>query len=210
VVVGRAAAGDRLLEIGIGNGSLTDALRRRRLNVVTADFDQALRPDVVADVRALPFEDDSFAGVLAFEVLEHLPWDDLPKALSELRRVAPWSVVSVPNVGPALSIRAELPNALHIARMAARRRLPVRDAIWGLMQREAWRRAGGTVSRVGAVSPLLNAPHIFDGQHYWVLGEGGLESADFSGRATECGLAVTSAFRPAAHPSHHFFILERT
>jgi SAM-dependent methyltransferase len=209
LVMAQAATRDKLLEIGIGNGTLTAALRNRGLDVVTVDFAEALRPDVVADVRELPFPDNSFDGALAFEVLEHVPWEDLGAALRELARVARWALVSVPNVGPALSLRAHVPNGFQILRLAGRRRIPFRDAVWALTQREAWRRAGGVVARVGTIGPRRLRPHIFDGQHHWVLGEGGLEAGDFAALAPGCGLVVTRDFRPVGHPAHHFFVLER-
>jgi Methyltransferase domain len=42
---------------------------------------------VVADVRQLPFSDESFDAVVALDLLEHLPARDRGRALAELRRV---------------------------------------------------------------------------------------------------------------------------
>lgn len=78
---------DKILEIGIGNGFVTDKLRKLGYNVTTVDFDECLSPDFVADVRSLPFNNNSFDIVCAFEVLEHLPFCDFDKALKELKRV---------------------------------------------------------------------------------------------------------------------------
>ena len=47
-----------------------------------------VHPDVVADIRSLPFDDNSARAVYCGHVLEHLSWDvDLPLALSEVARV---------------------------------------------------------------------------------------------------------------------------
>jgi hypothetical protein len=205
----RSVVGDKLLEVGVGNGTVSRSLRAHGRRVTTVDFDEALKPEIVADIRELPFLDNRFNGALAFEVLEHLPWEDVRKALKELRRVAIWSLVSVPNVGPAFSLRAQLPNGAHLFRMMLRRELPIRDAAWALTQREAWRRQGGSVERVAAVTPLHAQQNIFDGQHHWVLGESGLEAKDFVELCMFSGLNVARDFRPASHPSHHFFVLER-
>jgi SAM-dependent methyltransferase len=62
-----------ILEVGVGNKTLTNYLKQYGYSVTTCDFDKKLAPDYVADIRALPFEDASFDAVLAFEVLEHLP-----------------------------------------------------------------------------------------------------------------------------------------
>lgn len=47
------------------------------------------------------FEDAAFDMVMAFEVLEHLPPDDVSKAISELRRItSSYLVATIPSVGP--------------------------------------------------------------------------------------------------------------
>jgi SAM-dependent methyltransferase len=52
---------------------------------VVADIERALRPDVTADVQALPFRAAAFDAVKATELLEHVP--DVAAALAEVRRV---------------------------------------------------------------------------------------------------------------------------
>lgn len=52
---------------------------------------------VVADIRALPFPDRHVDTVMVCDVLEHIPWEDVPKALREARRVARQKVlITVP------------------------------------------------------------------------------------------------------------------
>jgi SAM-dependent methyltransferase len=89
----------RILEIGIGNKTLSDYLTRRGVEVTTCDFNEDLEPDYVADIRKLPFENNSFEAVAAFEILEHLPWDQSQVALKELHRVSKRHVIiSVPRI----------------------------------------------------------------------------------------------------------------
>jgi SAM-dependent methyltransferase len=52
---------------------------------VVADIERAFRPDVGADVQALPFRDAVFDAIKATELLEHVP--DVACALGECRRV---------------------------------------------------------------------------------------------------------------------------
>lgn len=52
---------------------------------VVADIQRAFRPDVGADVQALPFRDAVFDAIKATELLEHVP--DVARALGECRRV---------------------------------------------------------------------------------------------------------------------------
>jgi hypothetical protein len=86
-----------ILEIGIGNKTLNNILKHYNIRVTSCDFDEILKPDVLADVRNLPFKDNEFDVVCAFEILEHLPWEDLSKALIELSRVSSKRVlISIP------------------------------------------------------------------------------------------------------------------
>ncbi len=79
---------ENVLEIGKGNGTVSDYLKKLDYKVTTADIDQALNPDIVADIRKLPFQDGSFDLVMACEVLEHLPFLEFEKILEELKRVS--------------------------------------------------------------------------------------------------------------------------
>jgi SAM-dependent methyltransferase len=88
-----AGKDSKILEIGKGNGFFSDYMKKNGYNVATCDFDKNLQPDIVADVRSLPLTDASFDLVTAFEVLEHLPFEDVPKALAELARVAKKRVI---------------------------------------------------------------------------------------------------------------------
>lgn len=83
----------RVLEIGVGSGVVAHYLRNAGVEVVTCDLDAALRPDRVADIRQLPFGDAAFDVVSACEVLEHIPFTDVPRALAELSRVSRRAVV---------------------------------------------------------------------------------------------------------------------
>src|SRR3989344_780154 len=77
-----------VLEVGKGNGIVSDYLRKVGIQITTIDIDSTTRPDVVGSVASLPFEDDQFDLVLAAEILEHLPQNEIKIALSELKRVS--------------------------------------------------------------------------------------------------------------------------
>ena len=87
----------RILEVGVGEGEITERLRarfptaeivgrrparRRHWRPSGAERDVAA---MFADATALPFADDTFDLVLAIEVLEHVPQPE--RALAEIARV---------------------------------------------------------------------------------------------------------------------------
>ncbi|MFC2162262.1 class I SAM-dependent methyltransferase [Candidatus Altiarchaeota archaeon] len=86
-----------VLEVGVGNKTVANYLQHNGFDVTTCDVDKSLMPDQVGDVRSLPFPDESYDVVLCSQVLEHLPWEEVEKALSELHRVSRKHViVSIP------------------------------------------------------------------------------------------------------------------
>ena len=88
-----------ILFIGVGDGIVPDFLKKNPMyQVTTMDFDKDLKPDVVGDIKALPFQNKTFDLICAFEILEHLPYKDSLIAINELARVAKENViVSVPH-----------------------------------------------------------------------------------------------------------------
>ena len=86
------------LEIGPGPGLLVGLMKKFGRNITTVDFAEDLRPDHVAALPNLPFADNDFDVVCAFEVLEHIPWEIIPACIDELRRLARKKIfLSMPN-----------------------------------------------------------------------------------------------------------------
>lgn len=98
------------LVVGKGDGIVPYVLERAGVRTTTADIDPSLEPDTVSDVRSLPFRAGSFDCALAAQILEHVPFETLDRALSELRRVTrSFVVVSVPQRGRAWELAVKLP-----------------------------------------------------------------------------------------------------
>ncbi len=99
-----------VLEIGIGSGVVARELKAQGCDVTTIDIAEDVHPDVVGSILALPFPPASYDVVLAAEILEHIRFEDVEKALSELARVSRKSVViSVPHPGWVFSFVCKLP-----------------------------------------------------------------------------------------------------
>jgi glycosyltransferase involved in cell wall biosynthesis/SAM-dependent methyltransferase len=92
---------DSILDVGCGNGYISNALADR-YTVVGVDISAvALRhlkvPGCLASVAQLPCANDAFDLVIASEVIEHLPPGEFDVALHEIQRVARrYIITSVP------------------------------------------------------------------------------------------------------------------
>jgi hypothetical protein len=100
-----------ILFIGVGDSIVSDFLKRNpKYTITTMDIDPELKPDVVGDIRSLPFPDQSFDTVCVFEVLEHLPFEETKKSLAELSRVArKHAIISVPHRRTGVEIVLKFP-----------------------------------------------------------------------------------------------------
>lgn len=103
--------GQRVLEIGCGRGGFSQIIHDHGADLVAADFSPSaveIAKGVlagragcevrVADIQAIPFEDNSFKTVVSLETLEHVP--DPGKGLAELVRVTEPSgrlIITTPN-----------------------------------------------------------------------------------------------------------------
>jgi SAM-dependent methyltransferase len=104
-------AGDRVLEIGVGTGFTANYLRSKGVHVTTLDIDAAKQPDIVANVAQYDFP-ESYDAIVAFEVFEHLPYDDLAPLLDRISTAAQSHVfLSLPrNRRLVTSLNVKLPK----------------------------------------------------------------------------------------------------
>lgn len=168
----------KVLEVGIGNGFVHRELRRHGLSVTTLDADARLEPDVVGSVTELPFERGAFDVACCFETLEHLPWDLLGKAASELARVSSRAVLlSLPDVTPYLNVDVRVGFGRRLLNLF--RSLPARKA----------------------------PRHEFNGEHYWEIGKAGYPLTRVVHTLESNGLSLARDFRVREYPYHHFFDL---
>ena len=104
----------RTLDVGCATGFVVEALRELGVDAYGCDVSRyavehaapgALGYVRVGDpLRGLPYGDGEFDLVSALEILEHLPPDRVPEALSELRRVCGGVIyATIPSFGPNAS-----------------------------------------------------------------------------------------------------------
>lgn len=167
-----------ILEVGVGNGLVTEYLRHiGNKNVTTLDIDPELEPDIIGDILDLPFEDGAFECVMACEVLEHMPFEKSAQALIEMRRVASRAIVSIPNSG-------------WCAQMAVSSRYKSRIFRFSI----PWIRK-------------LPQPKVVK-EHYWELEMEGFPERRFRDAITAAGWNIEDHIRNANNLYHHFFFLK--
>jgi len=106
-----------ILEIGPGNkitSSLLSLFLRSSgitFDIITIDIDRRVRPNIVGDLRCLPFKSNEFDISLAFEVLEYILFEHVPLALEELRRTTKeYVVLSLPHNSLYITFAVKLPK----------------------------------------------------------------------------------------------------
>ncbi|WP_421773542.1 class I SAM-dependent methyltransferase [Gracilimonas sp.] len=166
------------LEIGVGNGFVSDYLKNKGFDITTFDIDERLNPDIVGSVLNLPFKENEFELITCFEVLEHLPYEDVTLALTQLKKVASKKVIiSLPDRTLTYKFLVKLP----IIKLK---------------------------SFMISIPDFLVKEHKFDGQHYWELGKKGYSVADFKKLLRNMGFDIIKSYQIFEVPSHHFFVLE--
>lgn len=169
-----------VLEIGIGNGFVSRYLRDRRINVTTLDIDKELKPDVVGSVLDIPFPDASFQVVMCCEVLEHLPYDNVSRALSEISRVSKqYIVLSIPDANRVYRL------FLHIPKI-------------------------GIIKKLIPFPQIRKPIHRFDGEHYWEIGKAGYPLKRIISDIERQGMEIIKTYRVFESPYHRFFIMRKT
>lgn len=80
------------------------------INIKNMDIADDLSPDIIWSVNNIPLDDNSFDLVVAYQVLEHLPFDEFINCLKELKRTSKKNVIiSLPYYWPYFKFSFRLP-----------------------------------------------------------------------------------------------------
>jgi len=132
-----------VLEVGPGPGLFKLLGDKFNLNVETLDLDPNLSADHIGSATDIPFDDNSYDVVCAFQVLEHLPYESSLQAFKEMSRVSRHNVV------------ISLPDAKSIWRYLFF--LPKLGSFEIFVPRPR----------------MKTPSHTFDGEHYWEINKKG-------------------------------------
>lgn len=146
--------GTRVLDAGCGEGVLVDEYADR-LAISGLDANYASARVTTGSLMALPFPDASFERALCLDVLEHLQYEEQPKALAELYRVlAPGGelLVSIPNLAH-LQSRVQFLLRGRLIRTASEYKHPGDRPVFEYLQLA--RRAGFTLTQRRGIFPTV-------------------------------------------------------
>jgi SAM-dependent methyltransferase len=96
-------ASSRVLDAGCGEGVIVEEYARR-LAITGVDANYASDHVTQGSLGSLPFADGSFDYALCLDVLEHLSFEEQPRALAELHRV----------LKPGGELFVSIPNLAHL------------------------------------------------------------------------------------------------
>ncbi len=168
-----------VLEIGIGSGFVFKYLKERKINIIALDIDKKLNPDIVGNIMSLPFGDNVFDVVAAYEVLEHQPYENFYKSLHEIFRVSSaYAILSLPDVDRVYRFNMQIPLL-------------------------------GEIKKLIPLPRLKKPVHQFDGEHYWEIGKKGYLLSRITDDIQKTGFKIESTYRVLENPYHLFFVLKK-
>lgn len=108
-----------VLEIGPGDGLYGWYLQKNNIPYTSCDHADDITSNVKANLgfEPLPFPDNTFDMVSAFQVLEHIPFEKVPYAVSEIARVTKkYAFLDIPQYGTHVQFLLKLPLLPRIAK----------------------------------------------------------------------------------------------
>jgi len=102
-----------VLEIGVGTNILGVILKEiTSMKYKNLDFDESLSPDIIADILDVNLsETGRYDIVCAFQVLEHLPFDQLDVALMNMSQMSnKYVLISLPEHLPTFRFLLQFPG----------------------------------------------------------------------------------------------------
>jgi SAM-dependent methyltransferase len=169
-----------VLEVGVGNKFVSEYLKKEGLYVNTCDIDKSLNPDYVGDIRKMSsFITKKYDVVVACEILEHIPFDNVQTALMEIYEASKkYVVLSI----PYSSARFEIIFNLSILKRFTQ------NFLFRL--------------------PYFFKDIKFNGEHYWEMGRKDYSISKIR-KTLEKYFIITKEITPLLNSYHYFFVLKK-
>lgn len=184
------------MDIGTGTGFLPAILKQKGYAVKSLDVNPNLNPDIVGSITSIPLKDSTFDIVSAFQVLEHLEFDNFERSISEMARVSKrYVVLSLPyfclylGIG-MLPFRSKYLDWIYIIFNKRSASLDIVNFDISIQLT--------FMGKVGMVS-----------DHKWELGRKGFPKSKVESVFSSKGLKIIKSFHRQMYPYHFFYLLEK-
>jgi SAM-dependent methyltransferase len=170
-----------VLEIGPDNGIFKEMAKTFGIDVDTLDIDSELNPDFLAPADNMPFDENTYDVVCAFQMLEHVPFDLSLKIFQEMCRVSSkYIIISLPNDLTAWPMSITIPRIGKLNFYIVKPTFQLRE-------------------------------QVFNGEHYWELNRKGYKTNDVVKSLLEqfSSLQLIDTYRVKENPYHQFFIFQK-
>jgi len=168
-----------VLEIGPGPGIFKAVATSLGVNVETVDLDPELNPDYVSSATELPFPDNHYDCVCAFQMLEHLPYNQSILAFKEMVRVAKKHIIiSLPDA------KRVWPYSFYIPKIG--------EKFFHIPKPR-----------------LLQKKHLFDGEHYWEINKKGYPLKKIFIDLKKNNVTLLKTYRVNEFSYHRFFVFQK-
>lgn len=180
------------IEVGSGARLLTWLLQQNGFTAHSVDIDVDFGPDIVAALPRIPLKDSAVETSLCFQVLEHMPFEQLGSNLAELARIASrYVIISLPDFNRPRLRTLHTPLSIRVKH--------VTKIILGYVPfaPDQWKRLRMKKPRI--------SPH-----HFWEINYAGVTDSDVIAVAESVGLRLVNRLHNEYHSYHYFFVFEKT
>lgn len=173
----------KVLEIGPGSKLVANELKNSGYEVITCDFDESVKPDIVADVRALPFSESQFDCIMACQILEHIPFEDFENVMKSFSIISgKYVIISLPRRHTGFEIVVKIPF------------------IYTLFKR--------TFFNISLLFPVRFPGFKESDQHYWEIDFWTTRTKDVESVLKKY-FTIEKKFRPVLNKYHQFYVLKK-
>ncbi|MFX0186794.1 MAG: class I SAM-dependent methyltransferase [Candidatus Hodarchaeota archaeon] len=178
-----------ILEIGPGNGLVSDILKKIGYNVKTLDIDESLCPDYNMDIRDMTFLNlkDEFDLVIASQIFEHIKYEEFLSVINRCSLFTKILIITLPHTNL---------NSYFFSI----------DVNFPLLHQRNFK-FGFKIYRKKVFHDLSTWRYDIDNRHYWVIGKKGYPLKKIKKDIVKNGWLIQDNFFNLKNPKHYFFIL---